>query len=267
MGCAAGGRLRCVGRGAWFRRSLLLGYWLRFLLCLFLWFLLGCLRLLQFRALLRRNFEGAQVVAGFCCYCYPAADLNCLRSVSLLPFESAHSSCRGSLIHTIILARMPSSWASTSICALSVSISRSTSPAEKESPIEVSRRPPPMCQPMYVCLLPPLLMLSWVGRTFLDLPGRDVALGHCRRKCRHAKVVRRERCRCRVKCYTLVSSLSEYSRVATHLFARHGCDIAARQRAPMPYIRQRLKPWGPIGGDGRARWLYGARENAIGSEC
>ena len=37
-------------------------------------------------------------------------------------------------IHTVILATIPSSCASTSICALSVSISNKTSPVEKVSP-------------------------------------------------------------------------------------------------------------------------------------
>ena len=55
------------------------------------------------------------------------------RPISL---EDATSRFCPGWVHTVILAITPSSCASTSICALSVSTSSSTSPAEKESPVD-----------------------------------------------------------------------------------------------------------------------------------
>lgn len=72
----------------------------------------------------------------------PASAMTAMRVPTLTPFEppSVYVTCQLFLTsnlrhgHTMILAMMPSSCASTSICALSVSTSSSASPATNSSP-------------------------------------------------------------------------------------------------------------------------------------
>jgi hypothetical protein len=81
-------------------------------------------------------------------------------------------------------------------------------------------------------------------RTFLDLPGRDVALGHRRRKRRHVEVLSSQRGLSSVQCYTdAISDSSMSDRQDAHLSERRGCAAAAMQRVPTPYMPQREKPW------------------------
>jgi hypothetical protein len=86
------------------------------------------------------------------------------------------------------------------------------------------------------------------GRTFLDFPSRDIALGHRRRKRRHVEVLRCERRLARVESYIVVSSVVANPELVTaHLCERHGCGAVGSQCALTPYRLPRLKPWEPIG--------------------
>jgi hypothetical protein len=49
-------------------------------------------------------------------------------------------------------------------------------------------------------------VVGWAGRTFLDLPGRNVALGHGRRKRGHVEALSSQRWLSSVECYTLLSA-------------------------------------------------------------
>ena len=74
-------------------------------------------------------------------------------------------------------------------------------------------------------------MSDWTGRTFLDLPVRDVALGHGRRKRRHVEVLRSQRRLSGVQSYTKAVSDNSTSdrRKRSPLLAlalRSCCDAA-----------------------------------------
>ena len=96
---------------------------------------------------------------------------------------------------TIIFANLPSSWASTSIVALSVSISSSTSPGAKESPENVS------------ILSAPQLNSFELFPTFLDLPTSNVAFGHCWRHSRHGEILSGQQFRACLQACTLNVSI------------------------------------------------------------
>jgi hypothetical protein len=94
------------------------------------------------------------------------------------------------------------------------------------------------------------------GRTFLDLPGRDIALGHGRRKCRHVEVLRRERSLASMESYVAVNTARvNPDRETAHLSVRHDCRVAGSQCAPTPYTPQQLKPSKPVGEKGAVALL------------
>lgn len=51
-----------------------------------------------------------------------------------------------------------------------------------------------------------------------------------------------------MECYIAVSRrFVSPALIVTHLFVRHGCGLAASQRAQTPCRPKRKKPWGPFG--------------------